>query len=74
MVGEKLDDVVDPVRVELLKTESGGGVEPPAAPREEARVDDVLGERVLEAVHELRIVCAREDEVNGMEVLQVPAT
>ena len=71
VVGEDLDDVVGPALVEQLQAAAGRGMEAPPSALEEARVHDFLRQRMLEAVHQLRILRTRKDEVAGMEVLEV---
>jgi hypothetical protein len=43
----------------------------PPATFEETAVDDVLGQRVLEAVRQLGFVSRREDEIQAVETLEV---
>jgi len=64
VVGDQLDDIVGPSRVELSRPSPAAAwyVRRGAPAR---RLHHVLGQRVLEAVHQLGILSAREDEVEG---------
>ena len=71
VIGNQLDGVVDLPGVQLLEAEPGRRVvcSPPAL--QHGAVHHVLGQRVLEAVHQLGLLRAREDEVERMQVPQV---
>src|SRR5262249_29889648 len=66
MIGEKLHDFVDAPGIYFLESERGGRVVLAAAALEEAAVDDVLRQRVLEAVHKFRVGSGGEDEVQSV--------
>ena len=72
VVGDELDDLVSLPGVQLLETEPGRRVVSTSPALQHALIHDVLGQRVLEAVHQLGVLRAREDEVEGMQVPQVP--
>ena len=72
VVGHELDDLVSMPGVHLLEAEPGRRVVLTSPALQHARVHDVLGQRVLEAVHQLGVLRTREDEVEGMQVPQVP--
>ena len=72
VVGDQLDDVADPPGVQLLEAVTGRRVVLTSPALQHARVHHVLGERVLEAVHQLGFLRAREDEVEGMQLPEVP--
>src|SRR5207247_9011387 len=71
MVGEKLHDLVHAFGIDLLERPRGGVMVLAPPPLEETAVDDILGQRVLEAVHKLGIVRGREDEVQSVEILEI---
>ena len=72
VVREKLHHVIDPPGVELLEAAPGGRVVLASAALQHARIHHVLGQRVLEAVHQLGFLCARKDEVEAMELPEMP--
>src|SRR5207245_4216166 len=51
--------------------ERGGRVVLATPPLEQTAIDDIVRQRVLEAVHELGIVSSREDEIQAVEILEV---
>ncbi len=57
VMGEPTDVFEQAVRVARLDGEDDAGVEPPAALRSEALVGDLVGERVPEAILDLRERC-----------------
>ncbi len=68
MVGERLVLLGQPVRVQLVDRVGHDAVELLAPLQQQALVGDVVRERVLEHVHELRIERALEDEIEGAEL------
>src|SRR5207253_10075966 len=68
---EELDHVVDSTSVQVLEPVSGRGVVLPSPALQDARIHHVLGQRMLEAVEELRLLRAREDEVEAVELPQM---
>src|SRR5262245_12997448 len=71
MVGDQLDDVIDTPGEELFETEGRLRVVGPSPTLEHAAVDDVLRQRVLEAVQRFGFGGTREDEVEVVKLLQM---
>ena len=72
VVGDELDDVVEPPGVQVLEATGGRRVMLASPALQHARVHHVLGQRVLEAVHQLGFLRAREDEVEAVELVETP--
>src|SRR5206468_1470518 len=63
--------IVDASREQLLETDPGRRVVRPSSTLQHAAVDDVLSQRVLEAVHRFGLLSAREDEVEAVELAEM---
>src|SRR5262245_53550996 len=72
VIGDQLYHIVDAPRVQLFETDAGRCVIRPAATLEHTCIHDVLCESVLEAVQQLGLMCRRKDEVEAMEIPQMP--
>ena len=70
VVCDQLHDVVASPGVQLLEAPTSRRVMLAAAALQHARVHHVLRQRVLEAVHQLGVFSAREDEVQAVELPQ----
>ena len=71
MIGKKLHHLVNAPGIHLLESERGGRVILATPALEQTAVDDILRQRVLEAVHEFGIVSSWEDEVQSVEILEI---
>ena len=68
VIRDQLDDVLDSPRIEVFEAASGRAVILTSPALENARIDNILGERVLEAIHGLRVVSGAKNEVEAMEL------
>jgi hypothetical protein len=72
VVADELNDVVDPAGVQLLQTAAGRPVVLASPALEHAREHHILGQGVLEAVHQLRVFRGWEDEIEAVELAEAP--